>query len=203
LNPAYPRAERGTALTIPNILSIFRIVLIPIYAWFYFSDYKSGALIAGIVLTVSGLTDLFDGAIARKFNQISELGKVLDPIADKLTQVAVFICLFFKFPYLLPLFCFIVYKEILMLSGGLVVLKKGFVVTAKWWGKTTTFLIYCAVAAFTFFPGLPRAAILAISALLLAMLAFSMWGYSEILVGVFAKSALTGRALKDIAQETY
>jgi len=191
------------AVTIPNILSIFRIVLIPIYAWLYFSDYKSGILIAGIVLVVSGLTDLFDGAIARKFNQISELGKVLDPLADKLTQVAVFICLYFKFSYLLPLFCFIVYKELTMLAVGYGVMKKGFVVTSKWWGKVTTFLIYCAVAAFTFFPGLPKAAILAISALLLAMLAFSMWGYAEILVGVFARASLTGRDLKEIAEETY
>lgn len=190
-------------LTIPNILSIFRIVLIPIYAWLYFSDFESGAVIAGMVLVVSGLTDLFDGAIARKFNQISELGKVLDPLADKLTQVAVFICLYFRFQYLLPLFCFIVYKELLMLSVGFWILKRGFVVTSKWWGKVTTFLIYCAVAAFTFFPEMPRAAILAISALLLAMLAFSMWGYAEIMVGVFAKASLTGRELKEIAQETY
>ncbi len=190
-------------MTIPNILSIFRIVLIPVYAWLYFSDYKSGTLIAGIVLVISGLTDLFDGAIARKYNQISELGKVLDPLADKLTQVSVFVCLYFKFPYLLPLFCFIVYKELTMLAVGFGILKKGFVLTSKWWGKVTTFLIYCAVAAFTFFPGLPRTAILAIAALLLAMLAFSMWGYAEILVSVFAKALLTGRDIKEIAKETY
>lgn len=190
-------------MTIPNILSIFRIILIPVYAWLYFSDYKSGALIAGIVLVVSGLTDLLDGAIARKYHQISELGKVLDPLADKMTQVAVFVCLYFKFSYLLPLFCFIVYKELVMLSVGFWVLKRGFVVTSKWWGKVTTFLIYCAVAAFTFFPGLHKTAILAISALLLAMLAFSMWRYAEILVSVFAKSKLTGRDLVEIAKETY
>jgi len=195
------KGDRG--LTIPNILSIFRIVLIPVYAWLYFSDYKSGALIAGIVLVISGMTDLLDGAIARKFNQISELGKVLDPLADKMTQVAVFICLYLKFPSLMPLFCFIVYKELMMISIGLWAIKKGFVVSAKWWGKVTTFLIYCAVAAFTFFPNMHQTAILAISALLLAMLAFSMWGYAEVLVGVFAKAALTGREIKEIAKETY
>ena len=192
-----------TGLTIPNILSIFRIVLIPVYAWLYFSDYQSGAAIAGSVLVVSGLTDLLDGAIARKYNQISELGKVLDPLADKLTQVAVFVCLYIKFSNLLPLFCFIAYKELIMLSVGFWVLKRGIVVSAKWWGKITTFLIYCAVAAFTFFPHMRETAMLAISALLLAMLAFSMCAYAEVMVGVFAKAALTGRDIKEIAKQTY
>ena len=77
--------------TVPNILSLFRIALIPVLVLTYLSC--DDIWLPASVLVLSGLTDLLDGWIARHFNQISEIGKLLDPIADKLTQFTVVVCL--------------------------------------------------------------------------------------------------------------
>ena len=81
-------------LTIPNLLSIFRIALIPVYLHIYLNaDSTEDYTTAAVILAVSCFTDLIDGKIARKFNMITNLGKLLDPVADKLTQLALMICL--------------------------------------------------------------------------------------------------------------
>lgn len=81
-------------LTIPNLLSIFRIALIPVYLHIYLNaDSTEDYTAAAVILAVSCFTDLIDGKIARKFNMITNLGKLLDPVADKLTQLALMICL--------------------------------------------------------------------------------------------------------------
>ena len=86
-------------LTIPNIMSFFRLVLIPIIVYFYV--VKENYLWTLILLVVSGLTDIVDGFIARKFKMISDFGKAIDPIADKLTQLALLCCLLFRFNYMI------------------------------------------------------------------------------------------------------
>ena len=114
-------------LTIPNLLSVIRIALIPVFAVLFLGDKQIAAL---IVLAVSGLTDLFDGKIARRFNQVSALGKILDPVADKLTQITIAIILFILFRSadraLINAFgwVFLVFliKEAVMVIGGLVML---------------------------------------------------------------------------------
>ena len=94
-------------VTIPNILSFFRLCLIPVIIWLYIGE--KNYLWAGIVLILSGATDLADGFIARHFHMISDLGKVLDPVADKLTQAAMLFCLCTRFPLMiLPLVLMIV-----------------------------------------------------------------------------------------------
>ena len=80
--------------TIPNLLSVFRLALIPVYLRIYLNaDSSEDYTLAAVVLAVSCLTDLVDGKIARKFNMVSRVGKVLDPLADKLTQLGLLICL--------------------------------------------------------------------------------------------------------------
>ena len=88
-------------ITVPNLLSFFRFCLIPVIIWSY--CVKENPLLAGEILLLSGLTDLADGYIARRFHMISNLGKILDPVADKLTQAAMLICSFTRFPHMLPL----------------------------------------------------------------------------------------------------
>lgn len=80
--------------TIPNLLSVIRIILVPFFAYFYMNG-KVGVSI--VILVLSGLSDFFDGKIARKFNQISELGKLLDPVADKITQITLALLLYLSF----------------------------------------------------------------------------------------------------------
>lgn len=130
-------------LTVPNILSFIRIILInPFVIFFLDEDYLSAA---GIV-TLSGLTDCVDGFIARRFHQESELGKLLDPLADKLTLVAVGICLIVVEPIVLPVMIVLIIKDLAMIIGGSIVVKKGVLVPkSKWYGKLGTILFYITV----------------------------------------------------------
>lgn len=127
-------------ITIPNILSFFRICLIPLIAWLYCEENYDRA---GYILILSGITDIADGFIARRFNMISNFGKILDPIADKLTQGVMLICLLFSFPLMILPFTVLVIKEIFMgISGFFVIKKTGIVCSADWHGKVATFFLY-------------------------------------------------------------
>lgn len=113
-------------LTIPNMLSIFRLVLIPVYVLIYLNATEPvHYYIAGGILAVSCLTDLIDGQIARRFNMISTVGKVLDPFADKLTQFTLAICLAVQYPVVWIMVCLIFVKEIFQLIAGIVAYRKG------------------------------------------------------------------------------
>lgn len=148
------------AMTIPNLLSVIRIILIPVFlVLFLMGSY----LAAVIVLGISGLTDLFDGKIARAFNQVSNLGKLLDPIADKLTQITLAIAYFFYFhasdDALLRgaswLFWAFVLKELLMLIGGVLLLTHDITPQAAiMYGKVATVAYYVVMILLLLFsPG--------------------------------------------------
>lgn len=131
--------------TIPNLLSMFRIVLIIPMIVFFLSKNYIGAVIC---IVISGLSDMFDGMIARRFNQISKLGKMLDPIADKLTLVAVIICIGILIPNLRLLVIILATKDILMLIGGAYLIHRGITPpAAKWYGKIATVVFYISVTA--------------------------------------------------------
>ena len=146
-------------LTIPNLLTVIRIILIPFFAVLYLNGETVPAL---ILLAISGLTDLFDGKIARRFNQVSALGKILDPVADKLTQITVAIILLIKFlgaeSALIRAFgyVFIVFlaKEGFMVLGGLAMLIVGLRPgAAEIWGKVATVVFYVTMTViFAFGP---------------------------------------------------
>lgn len=113
-------------LTVPNMLSIFRLVLIPVYVLIYLNATEPvHYYIAGGILAVSCLTDLIDGQIARRFNMISTVGKVLDPFADKLTQFTLAICLAVQYPVVWIMVCLIFVKEIFQLIAGIMAYRKG------------------------------------------------------------------------------
>ena len=131
--------------TIPNWLSFIRIALIPVFAVLFVQGHQ---LVAEIVMICAALTDLFDGKIARKFNQVSNLGKILDPIADKLSQMAIVIVLLYTYweNPIKYLFFFFIVKEVLMLLGGALLLSKGMRPTAaEIWGKVATNVFYIAM----------------------------------------------------------
>ena len=114
--------------TIPNLLSLFRLLLIPVYVILYLNadpDRPEDYFIAAAILAVSCLTDLIDGKIARHFGMISNTGKILDPLADKMTQFTLIVCLTIRHPILLVLVCLFVVKEIFQLIAGFVILRKG------------------------------------------------------------------------------
>lgn len=134
--------------TIPNLLSLLRIVVIPFFAYFFI---KGDALWAIVVLFLSGVSDFLDGKIARKFNQVSDLGKVLDPVADKLTQITLAVLLFISFngasDSMLKAFSwvflvFIVKEAIMVLFGGLMIVIGLRPSAAEIFGKVATFAFY-------------------------------------------------------------
>lgn len=142
--------------TIPNVLSLIRIALVPVFAVLYLLGEQNPTLFfwAIGVLVLSGVTDLFDGMIARKFNQITEIGKLLDPVADKLTQVTVVVCLAVRVPRLWPLVVLCAAKELMQTIGAglLLLFSKQRVQAAEWYGKVSTFVFYFCVAMFVAFP---------------------------------------------------
>ena len=147
-------SSQSRILTIPNLLSLFRLCLIPVFMWLY--CVEKNYLWTGIVLIISGLTDTVDGIIARKFNMISDLGKVLDPIADKVTQAAMLFCLLTRFPLMIAPLALMVVKEFFMGVTGLMVIQKtGKVFGADWHGKVNTWLLYAMMILHVFWYNIP------------------------------------------------
>lgn len=128
-------------ITIPNVLSFFRLLLIPVILWLYI--VKKDPLWTMATLALSGITDIVDGIIARKFHMVSDFGKAFDPVADKLTQIAMLFCLVSQFKWMLLPLCLLIVKE---LSAGIINLilirKTGNVDGAVWHGKATTVSLY-------------------------------------------------------------
>lgn len=136
--------EINKNITVPNALSVFRILLIPPFIFYFLAESWR---MAGVVLIASGLSDLVDGYIARKFNQITELGKMLDPLADKLTQAAVAVCMAISEPVLLPfLAVFIVKESVMIVAACVLIKKKKRPSAAKWYGKVATTMFYVSFA---------------------------------------------------------
>ncbi|UKI23821.1 MAG: CDP-alcohol phosphatidyltransferase family protein [Anaerotruncus sp.] len=179
--------------TIPNWMCFARIALIPVFSVLFIK----GQYLWGVVaMIVAALTDVFDGKIARKFNMVSNLGKILDPIADKLSQMAIVIILIIKFwnndgivKYIFFLFIF---KELVMIIGGAVLLSKGMRPTAaEVWGKVATVVFYVFMITIIalgsadsplvgvwFFKQLPQA-LTTVMVIISALLAFvSLFGYA-------------------------
>ena len=142
--------------TIPNILSMLRICMIPVFMHLYIAqgDYTGTA----IILLLSGLTDTADGFIARHFNMISDLGKALDPVADKLTQAAMLLCLLSRFPLMIIPLLLLVVKEISSGVMSLMVIRRTNTVTgADWHGKVNTCLLYAMAVLHLVWPSIPAA----------------------------------------------
>lgn len=142
--------------TIPNALSLFRLVLIPIYIIIYLRAAKpADYYVAGGILAISCLTDLIDGKIARHFNMISTVGKVLDPIADKLTQFSLIVCLAIEYPVLRSLVVLFVFKESFQLIAGLFTLRKGQMLSgALLSGKISTTVLFVSLILMVLMPDL-------------------------------------------------
>lgn len=145
--------KKDQILTIPNLLSVIRLLLIPLIIWLYCGAQKYQ--MAVIVILLSGLTDIADGIIARKYNMVSDFGKILDPFADKLTQAALILCLTVKYKLMVPLIIEFAIRELCMLVMGCITIRKHHSVnSAKWYGKVTTVVLYAVMMILILFPGI-------------------------------------------------
>lgn len=147
--------KRKEIFSVPNILGYFRILLIPFFMYTYMTANDSkDYYVAAIIVGVSSLSDFFDGFIARKYNMVTELGKFVDPLADKLTQGALIICFIFKYHYMRYLLVLYIIKEGFMAIMGLVMLRHNGkkLDGAKWFGKVSTALVYIVMFILLLFP---------------------------------------------------
>lgn len=140
-------------MNVPNTLSFFRLLMIPAFCWTFLKGGSDQVYYyyAGLALALSALSDLLDGFFARLLHQETELGKWLDPIADKLTLGAVCVCMWLRFhehlPILTVLFALLLLKEFIMAIGGLVLFRDREILPARWWGKIGTAGFYACMMA--------------------------------------------------------
>ena len=165
--------------TIPNLLSLFRLVLIPVYIVMYLNAQTplDFYLSAGI-LTLSCFTDLIDGYIARRFNMISNVGKLLDPLADKATQFTLIICLAIRYSVLWGVIILFVTKEIFQLVAVIISVKKGTVLKgALLSGKICTTVLFVRLVFLVMFPNVDILVVNIIAAVDFVFLLFAFTDY--------------------------
>ena len=177
------KAER--IITVPNVLSLFRLLLIPIYAVIYINaDTTKEYILSGGILALSCITDLFDGLIARHFDQISNLGKVLDPVADKATQGVMLLCIATRQPVLWWLFGFFALKEGFQLVMGCWYLRKGQMLPgALMSGKICTTVLFFSMITLVLFPTMPAWGVSVLIGLCALFMAISFVSYIQAYFG--------------------
>ena len=170
--------------TIPNLLSLFRLVLIPVYVAIYLNaENDADYYLAAGILTVSCLTDLIDGKIARHFNMISSLGKILDPLADKATQFTLIICLTVKYSVLRYLVALFVLKESFQLiAGSLRLRKKKMLKGALISGKVCTTILFTSLILMVMLPSLSNNVVKIIA---IVDAAFMLVAFAEYVIAYF------------------
>ena len=159
-------------------MSFFRLCLVPVIVWLY--CFEKNYLWTAIILIISGITDIVDGFIARKFDMISDFGKAFDPVADKLTQIAVMFCLVTRFPFMLIPLIILIIKEILAAVMNMITLEKaGYVVAAVWHGKLNNVLIYSMMFVHIVWFNIPEIVSDVLIGICIAMMVISSFLYTK------------------------
>ena len=163
---------KGRIWTIPNMLSGLRLLLIPVFVRLYLGEGDVRAAV--VVLLLSGLTDVLDGLIARRFHMVSDFGKALDPLADKLTQLAVLCCLLLRFPRMIWLIVLLCVKELFVASTQIAAIRHTEAVEgADWHGKATAAVLYGTMLTHLLRPDLPEELSFAMELVCMMMLILS------------------------------
>lgn len=164
-------------LTIPNFLSLFRLILIPVYILIYWNaSAPQHYYVAGSILAISCLTDLIDGKIARHFNMVSTVGKILDPLADKATQFTLILCLAIRYRVLWLIVGLFVVKESFQIIAGLLTLRHGRMLNgALLSGKLCTVVLFLSLILLVLLPELQSSTVIVIAAVdgLFMLIAFA------------------------------
>ena len=162
--------------TIPNLLSLLRLLMVPLFVWLY--AVRGDNPLAIVVLAVSGITDILDGQIARRFGMTSDLGKILDPIADKVTQGAVLICLLVRFPAMvMPLVLMLVKEAFVGITNLMIIKRTGRIDGAELHGKVATVFLDGLMLAHLVWGDMPNGLSIALVALTTIVMLLSLWLY--------------------------
>lgn len=167
--------------SIPNLMGYFRILMIPVFLFLYYQAETPGEYGAAfLVLAVSMLTDFFDGKIARKFNMVTDFGKALDPVADKLTQCALAVAVMFQYPLMWIFLALFVCKETYMgLMGMYLIRKKQMWTAAQWHGKICTGVMDIGIFILLLFPGIPYRTAYTLMFAMMILMVYSLLRYIQ------------------------
>lgn len=165
--------------SIPNLMGYFRILMLPVFLFTYYrAESREEYIVAFLILGVSLLTDFFDGKIARKFNMVTDFGKILDPVADKLTQGVLAIAVTFQYPLMGSFLVLFILKEIYMSVMGIYLIKKKNLRNgAQWYGKICTAVIDVGIVVLLLFPNMPYKKADLVILLMMAFMIFSLVNY--------------------------
>ncbi len=183
-------------VTIPNILSYLRLILVVPFVYYFIRGLYNDPrhyITAAVCIGISGLTDCFDGLLARKLNQVTSLGKILDPLADKITLIAVAVCMVIYIPALLPLMLILFVKDFTMLICGLVLLVKKIPLPAsRWYGKLATVVFYISVTVIIFLKAVYQyenpTLILVLFCITAAVMIFALLNYSKMFLDILKEN---------------
>lgn len=174
--------QKSDLWTVPNLLTYLRFVLvIPFVILFLNEKY----LLSAICIGLSGISDCLDGFFARRLNQVTPLGKILDPIADKITLISVMFCMVFYAPNVIPILIVLIAKDVIMLMGGVSLLRRRITPpAAEWFGKLATIVFYFAVCIIIFLKAVVNYENILIDDILLSITAvamlYALYRYSKI-----------------------
>ena len=174
--------------TIPNFLSLFRLLLIPVYILIYLNaKHRQEYTMAATILALSCLTDMIDGQIARRFNMITNIGKILDPLADKMTQLALTICLSIRYPALQGVLLLLVVKELFQIIAAAIMLRRGkFLNGSLVAGKVCTTVLFLSLIL----PVLqPELNITTVNAIAIIDIAFLSYAFITYILAFFGRNA--------------
>lgn len=165
--------------TLPNILSLFRLLLIPVYLFIYLNaTQKWEYFLAAFILGITCLTDMLDGHIARQYNMVTNVGKVLDPLADKMTQLALTVCLSVKYPVIRSVLLLFIVKEIFQVSTACILLRRGKVLPGSLIaGKVCTCVLFVSLILLVLLPDLHIRIINAIAIVDILFLSYAFISY--------------------------
>ena len=170
---------------IPNILTTLRLFMVPMFA--YTLVGLNRPISALVIFLLAGATDVIDGIIARKFNMITKIGKVYDPLADKLMQITAVICLAYEGVIPSWVIWFILFKEGTMILGGIFLYCNNVVIQSDWYGKAATVIFYAIIISIIVFPEMSVVIKNILLALLVFALVFAAFGYLSKLLKAFGE----------------
>ena len=181
MNEDLKKSFREEMFSIPNILCYIRLLLIPVFMYTFLNPAYYEFWIPALILIIISFTDFLDGFIARRFDMITEWGKLIDPLADKLTQAAVVFCLATKYPYMWLLLAVLFTKETYMLFKGVKHLRDGKeIFGAQWYGKLSTVVLFATLITLVMFRAIPIAIVNIVIFVNIAVVMFSFIMYYRI-----------------------
>lgn len=185
--------KKNEYFTIPNLMGYFRILLIPVFLYLYYhAETTKEYVTAFIALAISFLTDFFDGKIARKFNMVTDFGKILDPIADKLTQCAMAVAITFHFQTMIPFLIIFVCREIYMGLMGLYIMKKYNIISgAQMYGKVCTAIMDVGIFFLLLFYNMPIKIANIIILIMVIMMFYAWIRYIMFHMGILKEHRIT------------